>query len=124
MKIKKIKIKVMEMNKWFDHVGSVLENFNKKEYKHYPKTVSFANLELLRKILTPRRIQLLGIIKHKKPESIYELAKIVERDRKAVTTDINILENLGFVELKKQDKERTMVKPEVKFEEIEIGVKI
>ena len=124
MKIKKIKIKVMEMNEWFDHVESVLKNFNKGTFKEYPATVSFANLALIRKTLTPRRMQLLSVIKHKKPSSIYELAKVLKRDRKAVTTDINMLKELGFIKMRKQQRERTIVKPEVHYGEIEIGVKL
>ena len=124
MKVKKIRIKIMGMEEWFGHVESVLVGFNKGESKKYQATVSFENLVLLRKALSPRRMQLLSIIKHKKPESVYELAKMVERDRKSVVIDIGILRELGFVELKKQYKERAMVKPSVPFEEINIGVKI
>ena len=87
MKVKKINIKVMDIDEYFNHVESVLENYNKGKYKEYPSTVSFANLTLLRKILSPRRVQLMSVIKHKKPESIYELAKMVNRERKAVMTD-------------------------------------
>ncbi len=124
MKVKKIQIRIMDMDKWFDHVGNVLKDFNKKKYKPYKKTVSFENLELLRKTLTPRRIQLLSVVKNKKPRSIYELSKILHRERKSVTNDINILKELGFINLKKETKERTMMRPEVRFEEIEIGVRI
>ena len=124
MKVKKINIKVMDIDEYFNHVESVLENYNKGKYKEYPSTVSFANLTLLRKILSPRRVQLMSVIKHKKPESIYELAKMVNRERKSVITDINILNELGFVKLKRYHKEREIVKPEVNFEEIDIGVKI
>ena len=126
MKVKKIKIKIkiMEMNKWFDHVESILKDAKKGRYSPYPRTISFSNLESARKILSPRRMQLLAVIKHQKPASIYELAKMVGRDRKAVTTDINLLEELGFVKLKKHQRERTLVTPQVPFEEVNIGIKI
>jgi len=124
MKVKSIQIKIQGMNPWFKDVESKLKDFNKGEYKEEKKTASFENIKILRKTLTPERIKLMSVIRHKKPKSIYELAKIVNRDRRAVITDINILNNLGFVELEKEHKVRDLVRPIVNFEKLNIGVTI
>jgi predicted transcriptional regulator len=61
----------------------------------------FRTLEDLRSFLTPERIRLLRIIRREKPASVYRLAKIAGRDRKAVTTDLGVLTNLGLVRMEK-----------------------
>jgi len=124
MKVKSIQIKIQGMNSWFKDVESKLKDFNKGKYEEEKKTVSFENIKILRKTLTPERIKLMSIIRHKKPKSIYELAKMVNRDRRAVITDVNILNNLGFVELEKEHKVRDLVRPIVNFEKLNIGVTI
>ena len=124
MKVKKVRIKVMGMNKWFNQVGRILKNAEEGKYKRDIQTVSFANAALLRKTLSPKRLELLSIIKHQKPNSIYELAKMSERDRKSVIQDIKLLKQLGFVTLRKHHKERTLVTLEVPFEELTIQMRI
>ena len=64
----------------------------KKEY-------DFDGLKVLRKILSNEKARLLHVIKHKKPSSIYELSRILERDFKSVREDIKLLERFGFLEL-------------------------
>lgn len=124
MKVKKIRIKIMDQDRWFNHVESILKNAEKGHYKYYPPTVSFTNIEVARKVLSPRRIELLSTIRHQKPASMYELAKMVNRDRKSVTSDVKLLKQIGFVTLKKHQKARTIVTPQVPFEEINLQMRI
>jgi predicted transcriptional regulator len=59
------------------------------------------------------------------PNSIYELAQLLERDYKAVSHDIKILEKLGFVKLessKKSNRER--LKPVIKVNQIRIIINL
>ena len=59
--------------------------------------LSFANLPLLLKTLSPARWALLQELK-KNPASIYELAKRLSRDYKNVHTDVTQLAALGLIE--------------------------
>jgi len=84
------------------------------------QTSEIANL---RGLLSNEKARILHIIKTKKPASIYELAKLLGRDFKAVRQDIKLLEKFGFIELitsHKQGRERLM--PIIGVDKIVINV--
>lgn len=62
------------------------------------EVLTFADLPLLLKTLSPARWALLRHLRQKGPSSIYELAKRLERDYKNVHTDVTQLAALGLVE--------------------------
>ena len=53
----------------------------------------------LRQLLSNEKARLLHVCKTNHPASIYELAKLLNRDFKAVRSDIKILEQFGLIEL-------------------------
>ena len=59
--------------------------------------LSFADLPLLLKTLTPARWELLARLRKEGPLSIYQLAKRLGRDYKNVHTDVARLIELGLV---------------------------
>jgi predicted transcriptional regulator len=59
----------------------------------------FESVEKLRRILTKERLELLLAISRERPSSVHELAGLVRRDYKNVSTDITLLEGLGLVRL-------------------------
>ena len=80
-------------------------------------TIGVSNLKELQTLLSPKRLELLKVIKEHKPRSIKELAEMVKRDVRNVHRDLVILEAVGLVELEKRGKE---VRPVVDYEEIVI----
>jgi predicted transcriptional regulator len=60
--------------------------------------LSFADLPLLVKTLTPARWDLLKALAKEGPQSVYGLAKRLERDYKNVHTDVARLVELGLVD--------------------------
>jgi predicted transcriptional regulator len=60
--------------------------------------LSFEDLPLLLRTLTPARWVLLGALREEAAASIYELAKRLERDYKNVHTDVSRLAELGLIE--------------------------
>ena len=69
--------------------------------------LSFEDLPLLLKTLSPARWGLLGKLKKEGPVSIYELARRLQRDYKNVHTDVTQLAALGLIE--RQDDGRVAV---------------
>jgi predicted transcriptional regulator len=61
------------------------------------QVLSFANLPLVLRTLSPARWALLQDLKAK-PSSIYELAKRLKRDYKNVHTDVTQLAAIGLIE--------------------------
>ena len=84
----------------------------------------FESFDKMNKILTPKRLELMEVVKARKPDSIYELAKILKRDQGNVTKDVNILSKYGFLELDKtKEGERTKIKPTLESGGIELMIK-
>jgi predicted transcriptional regulator len=85
----------------------------------------FDGISSLKKILSNEKAKILDSIKHKKPKSIYQLAKILNRPFKAVFDDVKLLERFGFIEmiLEKEGK-RVRHRPEIVVDQITIHVKI
>lgn len=62
--------------------------------------ISFPDFETLGKVITGARVELISVIRHKKPKSIQELARLVDRDFKNVYQDVKLLSQFGLIELK------------------------
>ena len=60
--------------------------------------LSFADLPLLMKTLTPARWELLKRLAKAGPQTVYGLAKLLERDYKNVHTDVTRLVELNLIE--------------------------
>jgi len=82
-------------------------------------------VEALRRLLSNERAKLLHIIKIKKPNSLYSLAKIAERDFKSISEDIRLLERFGFVEMiAEKTGKRERLRPILVADNIQINIKI
>jgi predicted transcriptional regulator len=80
--------------------------------------LSFADLPLLVKNLTPARWDLLKRLKKAGPLTIFALAKLLERDYKNVHTDVTQLTSLGLI----QKTEENLVR--VAWEAIRAEIKL
>ena len=109
MRVKKIKIGFKNLKSAlndFVKTGEALERSLKvkKESGTY-----FTSFEAFRKALTPRRIELLHIIKIKRPSSINELARVAGRDIKNIAGDVRYLESIGLIEIKEGSRKASPV---------------
>jgi len=93
VKVKKVKIGIESMEEVLRDTGEVM-----KKIKHGDKGkpvkepgVYFTSFEAFRKALTLKRLELLRLIKIKKPSSINEFARIAKRDVKNITDDVKYL---------------------------------
>lgn len=85
----------------------------------------FGSYEDLRTFLTTERMRLLRLIRREKPASIYALAKLAQRDRGAVTADLDTLVMLGLVRLTRtKGPGRAHTVPHVDYDRIEFGVDV
>ena len=65
------------------------------------------------------------MIKTKKPSSIYELAKILNRGFKSVNDDVKLLQRFGFIDLiEEKVKNRKRLKPVINIDNITIKISI
>jgi len=86
---------------------------------------NFSDVALLRKLLSNEKSRIIYTIKNKHPKSIYELAKILQRDFKSVYEDLQILERFGFIEFHSNKKgKRESLQPVLTVENLQIIINI
>src|SRR3989339_1357958 len=120
--IKVIKLTVKPAKEIIGEFATALERARHGGKTEHRVGISFESIDGLRNVLTKRRLELLSVIKHKKPQSVYKLSKLLNRDLKSINTDLKVLKENDFVELRKVNEGRQRVVPVVEFDKIDIMV--
>ena len=134
MKVRKFKIKIRnstnntelfdDFKKDFVRTWKAAERGLLKN-DEYELELAFPDVTYLSKIFRPERIRMIQMIKEKKPDSIYQLAKLLGRTTANVQRDVSDLAELGIIELKKAKKKgqkREVVTPEYNWDGFDIAV--
>ncbi len=96
-----------------------------KKWTSNEEDYDFEGLTSLRRLLSNEKAKMLHVIKEKKPNSIYHLAKILKRDFKAVSTDIKLLERFGFIDMTSEKTgKRERLKPTLVVDTILISIQV
>lgn len=124
MKVKRIEIEVKPFKADENDVAEAFKKISKGE-KIKENKIVVESLDDLRKVLTKERIRLLHTIRTKKPKSIYDLSLMLERDRKAIITDIEILKRLDLVKItKRRTLKRMRTVPTVSYTKIDVAISV
>ena len=114
----KTKTRYLEINAQKDSFVSRFIGYKKNPH-------DFSDIALLRKLLSNEKAKILYILKTQKPSSIYQLAKILQRDFKSVREDVKTLEKFDFVEfIETKTGKRKSLKPVLTADSINIIVSI
>ena len=97
MKVKKIFVGVRPLEDILKEAGETFDDLAKGKAVKHKRAIYFASLKEMRRVLTERRLEILKTIRDRKPSSVYELAKMLDRDLKNVLQDLAYLEELGIV---------------------------
>jgi predicted transcriptional regulator len=84
----------------------------------------FTSLEAARKVLTPKRLELLRAIRRNRPASVSQLAQLVGRDFKNVYGDVQALAQCGLVSLTTRRTGRRTTVPRVPFSVLEFRIAV
>lgn len=119
MKLKKVKIMVQPV----EGIKSEWAHALKGEVRsiQHPGVIIFTSLAAVAKVLSPARMELLGVILKEKPISVYALAKLIGRDFKNVHSDVRLLVEIGFVALKRSGA-RAATKPVARYSGYELDL--
>lgn len=90
--------------------------FNGKDPALLNKSLSFDSYETFKLFISPNKIQILMAISRLKPESIYQLEKLLNRQYPHVLKDCRQLENLGFIKLVESDGLKKQLRPSLIFD--------
>lgn len=122
--MKDIQIGIKSIDEGFKDLNRVFEAARTgKRFKPIEGTY-FTSLEAARNFLTPKRIQLLTLIRERKPKSIYALAKLCNRGFATVFRDVSILERHGLLKLSRATSSRRSVRPIVSYGAIHLRIPI
>lgn len=121
MKVKKVKIGIKSIEASLEEAKKTMRLIVQGDQIKKEVGVYFTSFEAFRKALTPKRLELLHIIKARNPKSLKDLAEITKRDIKNISEDVKYLEQIGLVEKKEKDKE---IRPLINYDKLalEIGL--
>ena len=98
-------MEISTIDSFFDIIEEVITNPTK--FDKLPENIIFAkDYETLHKILTEKRLELIGLVHHNPDKNIQSLAKILHRKRESISRDIRILESLGIVDVMKKGRRK------------------
>lgn len=125
MRIKRIKIGVKDWREGLRDLSSTVREAE-SGYRVEPRDpqLFFIDLEALRDVLTPRRIDLLKIVHREKPASVYRLAKLAGRALKNVQQDVELLARVGLLELTRSSSSRRRLIPRVDYDAMRLELSI
>lgn len=108
MKAKKVKIGIRSADDVLKEAADTMKSVAAGR-KVRPKghRLFFTSPEALRQFLTPKRLELIRLIRKQHPSSINELATLARRDFKRVYEDIQSLAQAGLVDLAKDKGRKT-----------------
>lgn len=117
MKLKRARIIVESLEEVNKRWKKALQG--KIKSKSSEEIISVGSWDVLGKVLSPPRLQILAMIPQLKPQSIAHLARAMKKDFKNIYSDVMFLSKLGLIELHEEGPRKTLV-PVAKFNEIEL----
>ena len=106
MKVKKVKMGIRSTDDALREAAGTMKSVaQRKKVRPKGHRLFFTSPEALRRFLTPKRLELIRLVRKRRPSSINELATLARRDFKRVYEDIISLSEAGLVDLAK-DKGR------------------
>jgi predicted transcriptional regulator len=127
MKVKKFKIRIRAPG---EPPGADLIRTMKLAEKgifetDYDLVLTLPDMTDLAKIFSPQRVRLLQTVRTRHPQSIYQLAKMLERQLPNVQRDVRELAQFGILELKKlkkKESQRESVQPVFPWSGFDVAV--
>ena len=96
--MRKTDIRVEPVEAFFERGRKIAQLADEGKRLPASRVVAFEDVADLLALLTPQRVLLLKTVKET-PGSIAELARRLNRDRSAVTRDVQVLERFGVVDV-------------------------
>lgn len=127
MKVRKVQVAIKSEDQFWrdfqDRVTAFAQAARKgKAVKEHPDALVFGSLAEMAKVLTPRRLALLGFIRRHHPESVRALAVLAHRDIKHVSGDVRALEQYGLIDVDTDQGPRNRKRLAADYERLDVQV--
>jgi predicted transcriptional regulator len=124
MKIKKIVVGIKGLKESLSDFAETWKKLEAGKRVKKEEGIYFESVDAMRSVLTNKRLLILKTIKEKEPGSVYELAKLLNRDLKNISQDIKLLAEVGLVTLEKVEKEKKRIVPHVDYSKILLEIPV
>ena len=111
MKTKKITVQIKSLDEVLDEFVRVGKAVKARKIVKPQKGTFVADVETARAIFTEGRLRIIQVLKSKSPQSIYALAKLLNRDFKNVYEDVIFLAQLEVLKIEEATSGRKQKKP-------------
>jgi predicted transcriptional regulator len=124
MKVKKIDIGIKGLTESLKDFSEAWKKISSGKKMRKEEGIYFDTIDTMRAVLTNNRLLILKTIRERKPGSVYELAKILNRDLKNVNQDLKMLSEVGLVTLEKTEADKKRVVPHVDYAKILLEIPV
>ena len=108
MKVRKLRIGIRDFDETLQEAAQTMKAVSVgKKVRPKGHRLFFTSPEALRRFLTPKRIELIRLIRKRQPNSINELAALAHRDFKRVYEDVMSLTDAGLIDLARDKGHKT-----------------
>jgi predicted transcriptional regulator len=108
MKVRRLRIGIRDFNETLNEAAETVKAVSAgKKVKPKGHRLFFTSPEALRRFLTPKKIELIRLIRKRHPSSINELAALAHRDFRRVYEDVMSLSEAGLLDLARDKGRKT-----------------
>jgi predicted transcriptional regulator len=108
MKIRKLKVGIRDFDESLDDVAKTARAVSAgRKIKAKGHRIFFTSPDALKRFLTPKKLELIRLIRKRHPNSINQLATLARRDFKKVYEDVMSLTETGLLDLTKNGSRNT-----------------
>ncbi|WP_231185039.1 hypothetical protein [Haladaptatus sp. DYF46] len=116
-----LRIRVADAEEAFDETREAIEALERGEEVESRHTLTFENEADLARLVSETNLKLLRTINEHEPESIRQVAELVDRDYRDVHRNLTELEALHVIEFVEEGQSR---RPVVRYDDIEIYIDV
>lgn len=124
MKVKKIDIGIKGLKESLRDFAETWKRLEAGKKIKREEGIYFDSIDTMRSALTNNRLLILKTIRERKPNSVYELAKMLGRDLKNVNQDLKLLADIGLVTFEKKETDKKRVIPHVNYAKILLEIPV
>lgn len=124
MRVRKIDIGIKGLKESLKDFAETWKKLESGKRVKKEEGIYFDSIDTMRAVLTNNRLLILKTIRERHPKSVYELAKMLERDLKNVNQDLKMLAEIGLVTLEKVETDKKRVIPHVDYSKILLEIPI
>ena len=115
--MKQSKVLTVKFQNWDDFKEKVTKAFKERKRSITPKgTVVFSSVTEYQKFMTEQKLAILAVTANKNPQSIYQLAQLVDRDFANVQRDCVGLAAHGFMKFEEMGDAKKSKAPRLSFD--------